>query len=120
MSVGDLDSAESWTPAACLLPTAEQPLRVAEFDQLFSSAVLRLDRPEPCRLELELNPTTDVAASTAALAVRETGCCSFFAFTLTATDRRLELRVAVPPTHVAVLDALAARAARAMSGGDRG
>jgi hypothetical protein len=94
-------------------------LRIAEFDDLFSSALLHLDRPEPGRLELELDPTVDVAASTAALVVRETGCCSFFAFTLRARDGRLTLEVAVPPAHVTILDALAARAATAMGGGDR-
>lgn len=119
MSLEDLDSTESWALEACSLPMAEQPLRVAEFDKLFESAVLRLDRPEPGRLELELDPTADVAASTAALVVRETGCCLFFAFTLTARDGRLTLEVAVPPIHVTILDALEARAATAMSGGDR-
>ncbi len=106
-------------PQACSLPMAERPSRVAEFDELFSSAVLRRGRPEPGRLELELDPTADVAASTAVLVVRETGCGSFFAFILTARDGRLMLEVAVPPTHVTILDGLEARAATAMSGGDR-
>lgn len=117
MSDGDLDSTESWAPETCSLPIAERPLRVAEFEELFSSAVLGLDRPKPGRLELALDPTAEVAASMAALMVRETGCCSFFAFTLTATDGRLILEVAVPPTHVTILDELQARAATTMSGG---
>lgn len=105
-------------PGACSLPTAEKPARVAEFDELFSSAVLRVDRPEPGRLELELDPTAEVAANTAALVVRETACCTFFTFTLTATGGQLRLKVIVAPAHIAVLDALASRAATAMSSGD--
>jgi hypothetical protein len=30
-------------PDACTLPTAEQPLRLAEFDELFATAVRRVD-----------------------------------------------------------------------------
>jgi len=32
----------AWVPAACTLPTAEQPLRPAEFDALFTSAATAL------------------------------------------------------------------------------
>jgi len=46
------------------------------------------------------------------LARRETECCSFFTITVTEQDRLLLLDVAVPPTHVDVLDAVAERAAR--------
>lgn len=104
-------------PGACSLPVAERPLRVAEFDELFSAAVLRLERPEPGRVELALDPTAEVAANTAALAVRETACCSFFTFTLTATAGQLRLEVTVPSAHIGVLDALAARAAVVLDGG---
>lgn len=48
-----------------------------------------------------------MAARVADLLVRETDCCSFFTFTLTATDGTLLLEVAVPPAHVEVLDAIA-------------
>lgn len=101
---------ESWVPRACALPTVEQPPRLAEFDELFASAVRSLHRSEPGRLRLELDPAPEVAATTAGLAMRETGCCSFFTFTLTATGGRLVLEVTVPPTHIEVLDGLAARA----------
>ncbi len=116
MVAEELHLPESWAPDACTLPMAERPLRVAQFDELFSSAVLRVDRPEPRRLELELDPTAEVAASTAALAVRETACCSFFAFTLRAAEGKLLLEVVVPSPHIALLDALAAHAATAVSG----
>jgi hypothetical protein len=98
-----------WVPSACTLPTAERPIRVAEFDDLFASAVeaRRIDRQ---RLRLVLRPEPAVAARAAELAVRETGCCSFFTFTLSATCGGLTLEVTVPPAHAGVLDALAARA----------
>jgi hypothetical protein len=108
---------ESWAPESCTLPVAQRPVRAAQFDELFSSAVLQVHRPEPERLELELDPTAEVAASTAALAVRETACCSFFAFTLRAAEGRLLLEVAVPSPHIALLDALAAHAVTAVSDG---
>jgi hypothetical protein len=38
---------------------------------------------------------------------RETACCGFFTFTLTATEKALSLEVTVPEAHTAVLDALA-------------
>ncbi|MGH3692676.1 MAG: hypothetical protein ACRDRX_01500 [Pseudonocardiaceae bacterium] len=115
MNAGQRDPTESWVPDACRLPVAERPLRVAEFDDMFATAVLGLDRPEPARLRLNLKPTAEVAAGTAALVRRETACCSFFVFTLTATGGQLLLEVTVPPAHIAVLDALSARAALAMS-----
>ncbi|GAB7191026.1 hypothetical protein NUM3379_17330 [Kineococcus sp. NUM-3379] len=41
-------------PTACTLPTAEQPLRVAEFDKLFRQAAGDVQRPEPTRLVVEV------------------------------------------------------------------
>ncbi|HEV7651817.1 MAG TPA: hypothetical protein VGP26_26985 [Actinophytocola sp.] len=100
----------TWVPPSCTLPTTEQPLRVAEFDDLFATAVTGASRPAPGRLTLRLEPTPEVAATAAGLAVRETGCCSFFTFALTAAGGELTLDVTVGPEHVAVLDALAGRA----------
>lgn len=111
MSPTDLDPSEVWAPQACTLPTREQPLRVTEFDRLFARAVRGIHRPEPGRLRLELEPTAPIAARTADLVVRETGCCSFFTFALTATHGRLWLEVSVTAEHLEVLDAFAARAA---------
>ena len=31
---------QGWVPQACALPTGEQPLRSAEFDDLFATALL--------------------------------------------------------------------------------
>jgi hypothetical protein len=106
----------SWAPEACTLPTAERPLRAAEFDELFRDAVLGIERAEPARLRLELRANPQVAARTAELAEAETGCCSFFAFTLTAATDSLVLEVTVPAAHMEVLDALADRAAHPRAG----
>jgi hypothetical protein len=99
-----------WAPSACTLPTAERPLRVAEFDTLFADAVRAVARPDRARLRLELVFGPDHAARAAELAARENGCCSFFTFTLTVADGSLTLEATVPPEHVDVLDALQARA----------
>ncbi|MET9068175.1 hypothetical protein [Streptosporangium sandarakinum] len=99
-----------WAPSACTLPTAEQPLRVAEFDALFTDAVRGVARPEPTRLRLELVFSPGNAARAAELTARENGCCSFFTFTLTIAGGGLTLEVTVPAEHTEVLDALQARA----------
>ncbi|WP_084516702.1 hypothetical protein [Microtetraspora niveoalba] len=108
----DIALDQGWAPAACTLPTAEQPLRVAEFDALFAEAVRAVRRPERGRLRLELVFSPDTAARAAELAARENGCCSFFTFTLTVADGALALEVAVPPQYIEVLDALAERSTR--------
>ena len=66
-----------WAPDDCTLPTAERPLRVAEFDEFFT-VVLRFDRPQPTRLDLVL--PRDAEATDRYLADRESECCSFFTF----------------------------------------
>ncbi|WP_169987023.1 hypothetical protein [Microbispora sp. H10836] len=111
---------QGWVPSACTLPTAEQPLRLAEFDALFAEVVQAVRREERERLRLELVFTPEHAARAAELTARENGCCSFFTFTLTVAGGGLTLDVAVPPEHVAVLDALQARAEPACEGGRAG
>lgn len=103
----------AWVPQSCTLPTVEQPLRAAEFDAVFTSAVRSVERPGPDRVRLALKPTAEIASRVADLAVRETGCCSFFTFALTATAGALHLDITVVPGHVDVLDALADRASAA-------
>jgi hypothetical protein len=71
-----------WVPDACTLPTVEQPLRWAEFDDLFAGDVIGVVRESPQRVCLQLRPAPEVAARAADLAVRETGCCLFFTFAL--------------------------------------
>jgi len=115
----DLDANDlvpAWVPEVCALPTAEQPMRVAEFDEVFSRAVRGAERVAVSRLRLDLDPAPGVAGQVANLAVAETGCCSFFTFTLTVAAGRLTLEVTVPPRYTGLLDALAARATE-LSGG---
>jgi len=65
-------------PEACTLPTAQRPLRRAEFDDLFATVVGR-DRVAAGHLRLVVTaPEADVRDLTA----RETECCSFFRFTV--------------------------------------
>jgi hypothetical protein len=106
----------SRVPAACTLPTVDRPLRLAEFDAMFSGAVRAVRRLEPTRVRLELEPVPSVAARAADLAARESACCAFFTFTLTVGDGALSLDVAAPARHAEVLRALADRA-EALSGG---
>ncbi|AGB23343.1 hypothetical protein Mycsm_03022 [Mycobacterium sp. JS623] len=100
---------EDWAPDACTLPTTERPLRVAEFDDLFTF-VVRAERRQPQRLELVLQRIVEAPARE--LARRESACCSFFTFEFEAVDEDVLMRIGVPPEHVAVLDALEARITR--------
>lgn len=113
----------AWAPVdACTLPTAEQPLREAEFNALFASALRGVERPEPTRLRLSLDAGPGVEARARDLIARESSCCSFFEFQLTPGEDRLVLDVGVPPTRVDVLDGMArqADAARADAGAGSG
>ncbi len=101
---------DDWVPAACTLPTVEQPLRRAEFDDLFAKDVLSMEQTLAQEVRLELRAEPDVAARAAGLAAKETGCCSFFTFDLTITDGRVAMVVSTAPGHEPVLAALAARA----------
>lgn len=98
-----------WIPASCTLPTAEQPLRTAEFDALFADAVRGVDRITETAVRLTLDAgAVDRARE---LAARETECCSFFEFSFAdEEDGTATMRVTVPPAQLAVLEALAARA----------
>lgn len=100
-------------PDACTLPTADQPLRVAEFDALFAAGFQRAAYVGPAHARLELiGPDPDVLANRVAdLTVRETACCSFFDFDVRIEDpATVVLDVRVPPARVDVLEALVGRA----------
>lgn len=105
---------EAWVPQACTLPTAQRPLRLAEFDELFATAVHGQQRLSPTRLRWRLDPAAEAMARD--LAERENQCCSFFAFTFAEAGGELQLDVDVPAAYVDVLDGLAARAGTGMSG----
>ncbi|MEU5943893.1 hypothetical protein ABZ807_33200 [Micromonospora sp. NPDC047548] len=103
---------QGWVPQACTLPTGERPLRLADFDDLFATALREQRRLAPTRLRWRLDPEAEDTARD--LTARESRCCSFFTFTLTRTDSAVEVDVRVPDAHVEVLDALAARAVARM------
>ncbi|WBB63907.1 hypothetical protein O7599_15900 [Streptomyces sp. WMMC500] len=107
----------AWVPESCTLPTAERPLRIAEWDALFAEPAAPPSRPDPLRLRVVLAGGPGVEERVRELAARESGCCSFFTF---ATGRDeddaaalLWLDIAVDEAHATVLDALAARIAAA-------
>lgn len=103
-----------WVPDACTLPTVDQPIRVAEFDQFFAGSVRTTHRPAATRLDLHLSPGSETAGRD--LASRESSCCSFFTFGFDTTDAGPVMEVGVPATYVAVLDAFAARVEAAIGG----
>ncbi|MEV0246362.1 hypothetical protein AB0H76_07240 [Nocardia sp. NPDC050712] len=96
-----------WVPDACTLPTVEQPIRVAEFDQFRADGVTRLRRVSPTGLELLLTAEAEPAGRD--LAARESNCCAFFTFDFVFTTEGLVMRVEVPASYTEVLDAFADR-----------
>ncbi|MFF0051672.1 hypothetical protein [Streptomyces sp. NPDC005498] len=103
----------AWVPQSCTLPTEERPLRVAEWDGLFSERLASLSRPEPLRLRLDLADGPGVEEKVRDLVERESGCCSFFTFAVTPGEDLIGLDITVDQEHAAVLEALAARTAAA-------
>jgi len=103
----------TWAPQSCTLPTAEQPLRVAEFDALFTERLTDTSRSDRLRLELVLTGGEGVEETVRDLVARESGCCSFFTFTVRPGPEQIRLDVAVDGAHETVLDALQERAAAA-------
>src|SRR5437762_141208 len=97
---------EDWVPTACTLPTVEQPLRLAKFDEVFRAAVRRSTRTGTTRLDLVILRESEATARD--LAERETSCCSFFRFDFDfdSGEDGLMMRIGVPESHVDVLDAL--------------
>lgn len=98
---------QDWVPAACTLPTVEQPLRQAEFDAFFRGAVRQSIRTSTTRLDLLIPAQFEATARD--LAERETNCCSFFRFDFHPTADGLVMSIGVPIDHVDVLDSLQAR-----------
>lgn len=110
-----IDGAD-WAPDSCSLPSAERPLRVAEFDALFQESVLGSARISSTRLEVTLVSGAEIAARD--LATRESGCCSFFTFEFDTRPSEVVMGIAVPHSQVAVLDALAAQVATVREEGE--
>lgn len=107
----------AWVPEACTLPTAQVPLRVAEFDDLFARTLRHVQRLDAATLRLVLTGGATTEAVARELTERETRCCSFFDFTLDRRGEQVELEVRVPPEYAEVLDGLAARGANRVGSG---
>ncbi len=99
----------TWVPESCTLPTADQPLRVAEFDDLLATARGPAERRGPTELRIPLPAGDGVVSGVRDLAARETACCSFFSFEVHPSSSGTELEVRVPESQTAVLDALQRR-----------
>jgi hypothetical protein len=101
-------------PEACTLPTAERPLRLAEFDDLFATAVRRVDPVSATLARLHLTGPAGLADRVRDLAARETECCSFFTFATTsepaADGEAVILDIQVPAAYRDVLESLTQRA----------
>ncbi|MFC0505367.1 hypothetical protein [Micromonospora costi] len=114
MSDGHVTTDDSWVPDACTLPTVEQPLRLAEFDQFFRDAVRGVDRLSAQHLRLHLDGAHQTESTARDLVSRESSCCAFFTFDIARSDLdTLTLDVRVPAAHADVLDALTRRATAA-------
>ena len=100
-------------PDACTLPTAERPLRLAEFDELVT-AVDAVETLSPTHARMRLTGPAGFIARVRDLTARETECCSFFTFTVTpepAVDgEAMVLNVEVPDAYTDVLESLVGRA----------
>lgn len=107
-------------PDACTLPTAERPLRLAEFDELFATSVRRVDTVSTIHARMHLTGAAGLADRVRDLAARETACCSFFTFTTTAepaTDgEAVLLDIEVPDAYADVLASLTERASTVSAG----
>jgi hypothetical protein len=97
---------DSFVPADCTLPSEQQPLRVAEFGELFRyvSDVRRVDATAA-----ELTLPGDQVDRARELIRRESACCSFFEFGVSDGDPAT-LSIRVPDAYREVLDALVSQA----------
>ena len=107
-------------PDACTLPTVERPLRLAEFDNLFATAVREVEVLAPTHARMRLTGPGGLEAQVRDLTVRETGCCSFFDFAVTGTPAAdgevVVLDVNVPAAYTDVLTSLVQRASAVSAG----
>src|SRR5262245_1714892 len=103
--------------AGCTLPTAEQPLRLAEFDDLFATSLRTVDRIGDTRATLTLTGDGGLTDRIQDLDDAESECCSFFTFQVVpAAPGQVTLGIEVPATYSEVLAALVDRAESALGG----
>jgi hypothetical protein len=102
-------------PDACTLAAVDRPLRLAEFDALFATAVRDIVPASPTHAQMRLTGAAGLAATVHDLTARESACCSFFTFRVTpqpapAGGEVLILDVEVPAQYADVLASLVQRA----------
>jgi hypothetical protein len=115
--------AAAWVPVdACTLPTADQPLRLAEFDDLFTDALNTVEGDGAQRARLLLAGDATLPGRVRRLVDAESSCCSFITFTVTSSEPHpaagpgktsVALTIEVPAARAEVLAALVTRAERA-------
>jgi hypothetical protein len=98
------------TTEACTMPTAERPIRLSEFDDLFTACLVELAADE-AGVRMHLHGDSGLRDRVLDLTARETQCCSFFTFSVDGTGAEVDLSITVPPARRDILDRLAARAA---------
>ena len=97
----------TWVPSSCILPSAEHPVRIAEFAALFARArAVRRVSNQHLRVSFVSADTTAMVVRE--LAGRESVCCSFFEFTVTSDAEQVALDVVVSAVRSEVLNGLAA------------
>ncbi len=95
--------------AACTMPTYKRPSRLAEFDELFTTATRSVTRYGDT-VSIRLSGDMRLPDRVRDLAQRESSCCSFFTFNVDGSADDLTLTISVPLEHRNILDALANRA----------
>lgn len=100
---------------ACTLPTADRPLRVGEFDELFAGSLRSVTRTGETRACLLLAGDVTLAERARRLADAESSCCSFFTFGVSGVSRgQVALDIEVQPAYADVLAGLVSRAERVL------
>jgi hypothetical protein len=97
---------------ACSLTPGDYAQRLQEFRQLFATS-LRETRREPTRLHLWLDPAAAREDEVRDLVRREQECCSFFSFSVEASQAAIRIEAAVPDGAEECLDDLERMASRA-------
>jgi hypothetical protein len=101
----------------CSLDAVGVADRMAEFEQLFATALVSYER-QPAKLRLVLAVPEQGEVALRDLFSREADCCQFFSFAIQRDEQTLVVKMAVPEGAEPMLDdfeRLAAGALRAMS-----
>ncbi|MEO5922010.1 MAG: hypothetical protein ABIQ01_12800 [Pseudolysinimonas sp.] len=95
-------------PHSCTLPTAERPIRLAEFDTLLESATLA-KRDNAMHLTFYFDDAKGLEAQARDLTARESSCCSFFDFNVANDGGQIIVGIGVPDQHASILNSLQSR-----------